>query len=351
MILLHSEAVQSEPGLSKVAQSSLSDILTAVAHASGLVRQLLVFSRREPMQLRPLDLNGVLTGIVKLLRKFLGEQIELELKVADVPAVIEADTGMIEQVVMNLCVNARDAMPGGGRLQIRAELAHLDQAAVEAHARAGRYAVMTVTDNGHGMNEAVLKRIFEPFFTTKEIGKGSGLGLATVYAIVKQHHGWIEVKSTPGRGTTFRIFFPATNLVTPVSMAAREEAVKGGTETILLVEDELAVRNATADLLRRNGYVVVEATDGISALLKWEANQGRFDLLLTDMVMPQRMTGLEVAEKLLQRKKNLKVIIWSGYTVDGDWQRVAARQGMVYLAKPVKPAVLLARIREELDKP
>ena len=351
VIMLHSEAVQSEPGLSKVAQSSLNDILNAVEHASGLVRQLLVFSRREPMQLRPLDLNGVLTDIVKLLRKFLGEQIDLELKVPDKPAVIEADTGMIEQVVMNLCVNARDAMPRGGRLQIQGELVYLDQASVEDHARAGRYAVMTVTDNGHGMDEAVLKRIFEPFFTTKEIGKGSGLGLATVYAIVKQHNGWIEVKSTPGKGTTFRIFFPATNLVTPVSKEARKEAIKGGTETILLVEDELAVRNATADLLRRNGYVVVEATDGISALLKWEVNQGRIDLLLTDMVMPQRMTGLEVAEKLLQRKRNLKVIIWSGYTVDGDWQRVAARKGMVYLAKPVKPAVLLARIREHLDKP
>ena len=349
VILLQTELIKGEPGLSPAVRQSLHDMQDAVQHAKGLVRQLLVFSRREALQLRPLDLKEVLSNIVPMLRKFLGEQIRLDLQLGKDSAWIEADTGMIGQVVMNLCVNARDAMPRGGALTIRAEAVDVDQASVKEQARAGRYVRMTVADTGHGMDEATLKRIFEPFFTTKEIGKGTGLGLSTVFGIVKQHNGWIEVASAVGRGSTFSIFLPAAKPLVAPFAAAQESGSPGGTETILLVEDEAAIRKVAALLLRRSGYEVIEAANGIEALQRWDERRGRVDLLLTDMVMPERMTGLEVAESLQKRKAGLKVIIFSGYSVDAEKLRAVNAQGIVYLAKPVMPDALLAAIRRCLD--
>jgi CheY-like chemotaxis protein len=264
------------------------------------------------------------------------------------------DSGMIEQVVMNLAVNARDAMLRGGRLSIGVETVWIDAGYTGTHpeARVGNFVRLHITDTGCGMDTATMSRIFEPFFTTKDIGKGTGLGLATVYGIVKQHFGWIEVTSEPGTGTRFDVFFPATeNLAssddeqtTAITPAA------GGTETILIVEDEPVLREMASDILKNCGYKILEASSGRDALEVWQRRAGRVDLLLTDMVMPEGVSGVDLAEKLLTTQPDLKIIFTSGYTADEVSPEVLARTKANFLQKPYTHNDLAKAVRDSLDK-
>lgn len=331
---------------------SLSQIAAAADRAARFVRQLLLFSRKQVLQPRRLDLNEVLTNLEPMLGRLLSEPIALETHYATVLPQIEADVGMVEQVVMNLAVNARDAMPKGGRLRLATAEVTVDAAGARVHAEAreGRFVCLTVADTGCGMDRVVLEHIFEPFFTTKEIGKGTGLGLATVYGIVKQHQGWVDVTSEPGRGTTFHVYFPvAASRVEPgVKDAPDAPAVRGGTETILLVEDEPLVREMVRTVLSEYHYNILEAGDGVEALAVWEQHQGQIDLLVTDMVMPAGISGRELADRLWQRKPDLKVLFTSGYSPDLVDTNLGSDDTR-FLSKPYRPEQLAERVRHRLD--
>jgi CheY-like chemotaxis protein len=299
-----------------------------------------------------IDLNGVISNMTKMLQRLLGDDIQLESDNSLRLPSIEADNGMIEQIIMNLSVNARDAMPKGGKLIISTSSVEIASTYVLQHpeARAGRFVCLKVTDTGSGMSKDTLNRIFEPFFTTKEVGKGTGLGLATVYGIVKQHQGWVEVESELGKGTTFQVFIPATEKSSETSFmkSAPKPAPKGGHETILLVEDEPVLRELACMILKDYKYEVIEAGCGVEALKIFEQLGGKVDLLLTDMVMPQGMTGRELAEQLRARKPGLRVIYTSGYSADVMGGEV--NLGNVrFLQKPYPPPLLAKMVRESLD--
>ena len=330
---------------------TLAELDKGARRAAALTRQLLVFGRREVMRFQPLRLADLVENLTRMLRRLVGEHIALGLQADDRDLWIDADSGMIEQVVVNLCVNARDAMPRGGRLDIRIAPLELDDTAARRHieARPGRFAALSVTDTGIGMDAPTLRRIFEPFFTTKEAGKGTGIGLATVASIVKQHHGWIEVESTPGQGSTFRVLLPLSTSPTPAAAATAEvPRSPGGNETILLVEDEANIRQVVALVLRHHGYRVIEAADGSAGLLRWQENRAGIHALVTDMVMPGGLTGLELAGQIRAEHPRLPVLIFSGYTPDLIGHAEAAR-AYTYLAKPCDTEVLLRSLRAALD--
>jgi len=329
----------------------LKQVSAAARRASSLTRQLLMFSRKQVMQPKVLDLNAVLGNTTKMLHRLLGEDIALQSRYATNLPTIEADAGMIEQIIMNLSVNARDAMPKGGELLITTSDVNIDDSYVRQHpeARTGQFVCLSVTDTGCGMNRETLARIFEPFFTTKEVGKGTGLGLATVYGIVKQHQGWVEVTSEVGLGTTFKIYVPATSKPPePLGEKTTSPQVRGGHETILLVEDEPVLRELARMILKDYDYQVLEAATGVEALKVWEENNGRIDLLLTDMVMPEGMSGRELAEELKTRKPDLKVIYTSGYSSEVMGQDLGLRD-IKFLQKPYPPPQLAQAVRECLD--
>jgi two-component system cell cycle sensor histidine kinase/response regulator CckA len=332
----------------------LKQITAATARAANLTRQLLAFSRKQVMQSEPLVLNKVVADLTKMLKRIIGEHIDLECRYADQLPFVRADAGMIEQVLLNLAVNARDAMPRGGHLLIATDTASFDAAHARAHpgARAGEFVRLTVTDNGTGIASEHLPRIFEPFFTTKELGKGTGLGLATVYGIVQQHQGWVEVSSQPGAGATFKIFLPV--IPSPAGAAAAVKAeteVPGGAETILLVEDEYAVRSITRRVLESQGYRIYEATTVREALEVWRGHAEEIELLITDIVMPQRLTGRELSERLRAQRPALKVIFMSGYSSDviGKDTGFFRRTKSSFLQKPFSTQVLLQTVRRCLD--
>jgi two-component system cell cycle sensor histidine kinase/response regulator CckA len=334
--------------------SQLKQIAGAARRAATLTRKLLTFSRKQVIQARPLDINAVLVDFGKMLPRLLGEDINLITQYAENLPAIEADEGMLEQVVMNLSVNARDAMPKGGKLTISTSLVEISEKYVrqrpEAHA--GRFIALTVEDTGCGMDTAILTRIFEPFFSTKEVGRGTGLGLATVYGIVKQHQGWVEVSSKVGVGTTFRIFFPALT-ATVVETDDQHDSImmtSGGRETILLVEDEPVLRELVAKVLQGYHYRVLEAETGVQALQLWDEYHGKIDLLLTDMVMPGGVSGAELAHRLRQRKPDLRVIYTSGYSSEIVGKNFSENDP-VFLPKPYRPPQLAHRVRKCLDAP
>jgi PAS domain S-box-containing protein len=337
----------------KAASSALKQIGNAARRAASLTRQLLTFSRKQIIQTKVLDLNGVLQNLYNMLPRLLGEDIILETVYAKNLARIEADTGMIEQVVMNLAVNSRDAMPKGGKLTISTSLVQVQQehAVRNPDARAGNFCCLTVSDTGCGMDFKTLDRIFEPFFTTKEVGKGTGLGLATVYGIVKQHEGWIEVASEVGAGTTFKIYFPAVLQAEapPVETAGDAVTINGGKETILLVEDESMLRELAREILESYHYRVVEAHSGVDALRKWDEHNGKIDLLLSDMVMPEGLNGKELAEQLQRRKPTLPVILSSGYSAESLGKELG-EGSLAFLPKPFLPQQLAQLVRQCLDR-
>jgi two-component system cell cycle sensor histidine kinase/response regulator CckA len=334
------------------ATEAVQEILDASERAANLTRQLLAFSRRQVMQPRQLDLNEVITSLTKMLQRILGEDVRLQLNLHPRPLMTRADAGMIDQVLMNLVINARDAMPKGGQLFI--ETGEKNFTAEEARsipdAMPGRHVCIRVTDTGSGISPENLSRIFEPFFTTKEPGKGTGLGLATVFGIIKQHGGSLRVESEIGRGTTFHIFLPASQDTTEQSAEGQVKPMpRGGSETILIVEDEPSVRALKRVLLERQGYHVLEAAHGVEALRVWEQHQGPIQLLLTDIVMPEGISGRDLAVRLLERDPKLRVIFTSGYSADIAGRELTLREGQNFLQKPCPPHVLLETVRRCLD--
>jgi PAS domain S-box-containing protein len=330
----------------------LLQIQAAGERAANLTRQLLVFSRKQVMQFKPIDLNHTIEESTRMLSRMVGEQIELSLKLDPSLPQIEADTSMIEQVLMNLVVNARDAMPQGGRLVIATECRDISPAEAKAMpgTRAGRFARLTVSDTGAGIAPEIMSKIFEPFFTTKGVGQGTGLGLAMVFGIVENHHGWIHTESRLGEGTSFRIFLP-TALASPEESEGErdEETVGRGTETILLVEDDPAVRELTLTVLRNYGYNVLTASTGVEGLGVWKLHRGDIRLLLTDMVMPDGMSGLELAKVLRTADPTLKVICMSGYNQESLERRSSVAGNIEFVQKPCPPNVLARHVRFALD--
>jgi signal transduction histidine kinase/CheY-like chemotaxis protein/HAMP domain-containing protein len=350
----HSSALLARQALSPDVLDPLQAIYFAAERAAGLTRQLLMFSRKNVIQPKLLDLSGVVSNMTRLLERLLGETIQLVFQPATELPAMEGDTGMIEQVVMNLSVNARDAMPQGGKLTIGTDTVTIDDDYVKSHAdaRAGQHVRLRVIDTGIGMDAATLRRIFEPFFTTKEVGKGTGLGLATVYGIVKQHDGWLEVNSEPNRGATFDVFFPASekNVTPNEEKIVSAESTTGGTESILIVEDEPILREMARDILSGYGYRTFEASSGREALDGWQHKTNEIDLLLTDMVMPEGVSGAELARQLRLNNPCLKVVFTSGYTANEINTQTLVKMRARYLQKPYSHADLAKTVRECLDK-
>ena len=341
-------------------RKDLDEIRAAGERAALLTRQLLAFSRRQMLQPQKLDFNALVRQTEKMVRRLVGEDVELAISLAESLGPVVVDPASIEQVLVNLAVNARDAMPMGGRLTLETAMVDLDAAYADSHATVipGRYAMLAVSDTGEGMDAMTRARIFEPFFTTKEQGRGVGLGLATVYGIVKQSGGYIWVYSEPGHGTSFKMYFPEATDVVDVADASGDAAetttaggkqgnAKGGTETVLIVEDEDVVRALACQVLRRYGYLVLEARDGLDALRIAERHQGVIELLVTDLVMPH-MTGRDLAQRLTDRRGNMKVMFMSGYTNHAVVHRDLT-PGSVFLQKPFTPDSLIRRVRSVLD--
>ena len=329
----------------------VENIKKATERGSSLTRQLLAFSRTPAIQPRVLDLNERLREISKLLRPLMGDDVEILIVSRSPSAVIEADPGQLDQIVVNLAVNARDAMPRGGKFILETSAVKFDEAFAEQHQpmAAGKYILLAVSDTGNGMDEATVSRIFEPFFTTKDLGKGTGLGLSTVYGIVKQSAGHILVYSEPGHGTTFKIYLPSAEHKIGIGSKPEVETVaakRQGT-TILLVEDDEIMRSLTRQLLQEHGYTVVEADDGKSALEWVESHPGPIDLLLTDVVM-RRMSGPELVERLSASHPNLKVVYMSGYTGELIAEREVLKRGITLLEKPFARTALLNTIHTAL---
>jgi two-component system cell cycle sensor histidine kinase/response regulator CckA len=346
----HASLLLADPLISEEAEESAEQISLASERAANLTRQLLTFSRRQLMQTRELDLDDVIESVIKMLVRVLGADINLEFTRSKLPPIL-ADAGMLEQILMNLAVNARDAMPKGGTLTICTGTEMIDELFVKQNPEAsgGEFVWISVTDTGVGISPRDLSKIFDPFFTTKEVGKGTGLGLATVYGIVKQHRGWINVQSKLRKGTTFKIYFPATVARGGTPAVSREEIkIRGGRETILLVEDEKAVRQLVSHVLGSFGYNIIEADCGKTALEQWQRH-AKIDLLLTDLVMPGGMSGRELADTLRLQHPKLRIIFMSGYSAEVVGRDFRLREGVNFLQKPYAPRALAKCVRDCLD--
>jgi PAS domain S-box-containing protein len=329
----------------------VEQILNASEKSADLTRQLLTFSRMQVISPKQEDLNQLIKRIEKLLRRVIGEDIEFVTHLAGKDLTVMMDSGQIEQVLMNLCTNARDAMPDGGRLDISTETVHLGEDYIAANAieKSGMYAVMSVTDTGKGMDEATRQRIFEPFFTTKEVGKGTGLGLAIVYGIIKQHSGHITVYSEPGKGTTLRIYLPMVEFRGEAAIAAEMVAPGRGTETILVAEDNEDVRGLVKNVLEGFGYTVIEAVDGEDAVNKFQENEESIQLAMLDVIMPKK-SGKEAYDMIKKIRPDMKILFSSGYTADVISTKGILEEKMDFISKPVTPKNLLVKIREILDR-
>ncbi|MCD6305973.1 MAG: PAS domain S-box protein [Deltaproteobacteria bacterium] len=331
----------------------LIEIRKAGMRAANLTRQLLLFSRRQPMEMTPLDLNQVIQDLGKMLNRLIGEDISLSTTLATEPCTVRGDPGSIEHVIMNLVVNARDAMPDGGKIFVRTENVAVDEKYCKTYryARPGEFICLSVQDTGVGMDQTIINRIFEPFFTTKGRGKGTGMGLSVVYGIVKQHKGWINVESSPGKGTTFRVYLPVVSMKpgqgqqSPVSL----KKLRGMGERILLVEDDKSVRELTEEMLSGNGYKVYAAANAREAMDIFGKKGGDFDLIFCDVILPDER-GPRLANQFLKIKPGIGILFASGYTDDkSDW-RAIREGGHLFLQKPYSLSDLLKGVRETLKK-
>ena len=342
---LRGETAADDPRL-----SGIDDVRTAALRAAELTRQLLAFSRQQVLEPKLFDLHARIRGLQRMLARLLGDPVELHLEPLAGVCTIHADPGSIDQVVMNLVLNARDALERGGRITLATRELYVDQAFASAHLgmKPGPHVLLSVGDDGVGMDEATLARIFEPFFTTKEQGQGTGLGLSMVLGIVQQSGGAITVQSAPGLGTTFRLFFPRAVRGTPSRPEMRKVPAARGTETVLLVEDNEQVRVVAREILRRYGYVVIEAGGAAEAIRLVAAHGGKLDLLLTDMRMPH-MSGVELARHVTRDRPEMRVLCMSGYSDDAALREGVAGESIAFLQKPFTPDSLARKVREVLD--
>ncbi len=350
----HTSKLLTDKTLPAETKESLTQVYSAGDRAAKLTRQLLLTSRKNVMQPKLLDLREIVGSTSKMLERLVGETIALRFKSPAILPQVHADQSMIEQVVMNLASNARDAMPNGGSLIIEISETFVGPEHTEIHSEAtpGHFVKLEVTDTGCGMDETTRAHIFEPFFTTKDIGKGTGLGLATVFNIARQHNGWVEVQSQPNCGSTFMVYLPANTEMLRETTPAEKPAVAaaGGHESILIVEDEAMLRELAREILQDSGYQILEAASGREALTVWQQHHGKVDLLLTDMVMPEGVSGVELAERLVLDTPELKVIFMSGYTSEDVSPELLQRTNASFIQKPYGHAELTKIVRDSLDK-
>ena len=330
---------------------NVDQILASAEKAANLTQRLLAFSRKQLIEPRPINLNQSIKNVEKLLTRLIREDIEIKVKLSREDLIVMADSGQIEQALMNLATNARDAMPDGGVLTVATESVELNREFFKAsdYERPGRYALLSVTDTGIGMDEKTRERVFDPFFTTKEVGKGTGLGLSMVYGIIKQHEGYIYVSSKPGKGTTFRIYLRLTESKIEKKKSKTLGPAKGGTETVLIAEDDESVRMLSKEILERYGYDVLETSDGEDAVKKFMENKEKVQILLLDVVMPKK-NGKEVYEEILKIKPHIKALFMSGYASDIMHKQGIIDEGINFISKPVSPEALLRKVREVLDE-
>jgi two-component system cell cycle sensor histidine kinase/response regulator CckA len=352
VITSYSQLLMEDMGTADPRRADLEEIQKAAGGAATLTRQLLAFSRQQVLEPKVIDLDEVVAGAGKMLKRLIGEDIELVTVLAPDLGMVKADPGQVEQVIMNLAVNARDAMPDGGQLTIETTNVELGQQYAQEHLPVppGSYVLFSVSDTGTGMDEATKARLFEPFFTTKEQGKGTGLGLATVYGIVKQSGGFIWVYSELGQGTTLKVYLPRVDEAVTGQTAPASPQSLHGTETILIAEDAAPVRSVAREVLRRHGYRVLAAADGPSALELAAAHPGPIDLLITDVIMPE-MSGRHLADRLKDLRTTLRVLFVSGYTDDAIVRHGILEPGIAFLQKPFTPESLARKVREVLDAP
>jgi len=353
-MLLNLEMALMQQSLSPESQSSLHNLEVLAKRAASLTQQLLLFSRRQAMQPVQLEINAALAHLLKMLERLLGEDITCHRISSPQELWVEADAGMLDQAVMNLCLNARDAMPLGGTLGLETSLVEFtaDHAQSDPESRPGKFACIHISDTGCGMDAEVLKHAFEPFFTTKEIGKGTGLGLASAYGVMHQHQGWVTVESIVGQGTSFRLFFPlSANADVSHVETPQKSFEKGKNETILVVEDEAALLFISTRALTMLGYQVLSATNGMEALEIWHQRGDDIDLVVTDMRMPKGLSGLELAEELWKSKPSLKIIIMSGYSLEIAQTSLVGERGYTFLAKPFDIKALSETVKKCLRHP
>ncbi len=354
IIQMQTDFLKDEGDLSASQMECADDIVSSVQRATALTRQLLLFSSREIFQPRDLDLSASIADMVKMLKRIVGEHIEMQLNMAPRAMFLHADPGMIDQVLLNLVVNARDAMPDGGRLLIETSAVEFDELAASQTpgARVGPFVCLSVSDTGCGIPPDIVTKIFEPFFTTKDVGKGTGLGLSTVFGIAQQHHGWVNVYSEVGHGTTFRVYLPrlAKTAGSKLPQTAALKLAGGGSETILLAEDDPAVRVSVRRSLTQFGYRVIEAPSGVKALEVRKENRDEIRLLLTDLLMPDGMSGRDLAQRILRENPELKVIYMSGYSADVVGKDFPMKEGIDFLTKPFAAHALAQTVRNCLDR-
>ena len=342
-ILMQIELIEMERQVSPAARRELADMRGAVERASNLTRQLLLFSRRQAMHAQPQDLRIIVADMLRILRRLIGERVEVRFERPDAPVPVQGDAGMIEQVVVNLCVNARDAMPEGGELRVATSIVTFDAGA----AHPGRWACLEVADTGVGMTRETQARMFEPFFTTKDVGQGTGLGLATTQGIVAQHGGWIDVESAPDAGCILRVYLPAIDAVPPTLARPSSPIPRHGVATVLVVEDEAAVRQVVSRALRRFGHRVIEATSGREALRIWDAEGEGISLVVTDMVMPDGVSGLDLVREVRRTRPDVGAVVMSGYSL--KLASEAIPDAVQFVAKPFSIEALGRAVAEALD--
>lgn len=344
-LLIEDEQVKGE------SREELNEVMKCVERAAGLTRQLLMYSRKSVLEIQVLDLSDVVENLLAMLRRLLGENIRLVFERHPEPCPMEMDVNLLQQVLMNLTLNARDAMPQGGQIIVTTTTVQLSEleAQENPNRRPGRFAMLSVSDTGCGMDEGVLSQIFEPFFTTKEPGKGTGLGLATVYGIVTQQKGWVEADSRLGQGTCIRVYFPLSTSLSKPQDEPRSKRIPRGHETVLLVEDDTSLRTSLSRVLNRLGYRVLEASNGRDGMMLWEQHEAEISLLFTDMIMPGGMSGMDLVDQLRKRRPDLKVIVSSGHSSEIRDTTPLMALGIWYLPKPFQLSEMGEIVRACLD--
>lgn len=352
VIMGYGSLVMEKLGTDSPSRENMNQVLIAADRAADLTKKLLVFSRKQAVDVKPVQVNAVILVLEKMLVRIIRENIEFRLELTDKQLIVQADAGQIEQVLINLAANSRDAMKEGGRLTIRTDLEEMDEeyVALYGYGKPGKYALITVSDTGQGMDAETRKKIFEPFFITKGIGEGTGLGLSISYGIIKQHGGYINVYSEPGHGTAFKIYLPLSEVAALPDLAAEEpDAVKGGNETVLIAEDDPSLRQLSRILLETYGYTVIIAGDGEEAITKFMDNRGHIGLVMLDVIMPKK-SGKEVCVAIKRVNPEMKILFTSGYTMDVFKAEELTACGTDFISKPFLPIDFLKKVREVLDR-